>query len=348
MHFFCSLIVFLCIIAFHESGHALTAKFFGVKINRIAIGFGKPIFLYVSKNNIEWVLCRWFFLGGYVELLDSRIHRQPILKHSFDQQSTLVQCIILMAGSITNFLLAWLFYTIIFINGYHTQLPFIQNVIPESIMAQAGLKSNDRLITINNQQVNSWTQANMQLIRYLGKKDIIIQISNNNNINTLHVNLQNIKFKNQKFFTVLGIQPQLNKTELIPKQSLYIAIQQSCHSVVQYIIFDLSLLKQIITGVLPLSQLLGPLGIFLFSAAALGQGILTFLAFLAVLNIAIGLTNLLPLPGLDGGLILYALIAKISGKPISIAMEILLKQLAAIIFYLILVQLVIFDIQKLL
>ncbi len=86
---------------------------------------------------------------------------------------------------------------------------------------------------------------------------------------------------------------------------------------------------------IPFAVLLGPIGLLAASAGSFMQGLAVFLYFIASLSLAVGLVNLFPIPGLDGGSIIYALVEKIRGKPVPIAWELLLHRLAMIIFCLV-------------
>lgn len=106
-------------------------------------------------------------------------------------------------------------------------------------------------------------------------------------------------------------------------------------------------LKQLFSGLIPFSALLGPIGIFAASVASLTQGVVVFMFFIATLSLAVAVINLFPIPGLDGGSIVYALIEKIRGKPVSVAMELLLHRLVFIVFCVVLVHLLMNDLQRL-
>lgn len=106
------------------------------------------------------------------------------------------------------------------------------------------------------------------------------------------------------------------------------------------------ILKQLLTGVIPFSVLLGPLGIFAASVASFTQGVAVFLFFIATLSFAVAVINLFPIPGLDGGSIVYALIEKVRGKAVSVPMELLLHRLVFIIFCVLLVHLLMNDLQR--
>jgi len=121
---------------------------------------------------------------------------------------------------------------------------------------------------------------------------------------------------------------------------------QANATIIQWLYFFLMVLKQLIIGAIPFSVLLGPIGLFAVSITSLSQGIVVFMFFIASLSTAVALVNLFPIPGLDGGSILYALIEKIRGKPLSVAMELLLYRLVVIVFALLLVHLLMNDLQR--
>jgi len=105
-------------------------------------------------------------------------------------------------------------------------------------------------------------------------------------------------------------------------------------------------LKQVLSGTVPFLLLLGPLGLLMTMVHSFLQGLAVFLYFIANLNLAVAIVNLLPLPGLDGGAIVYTCIEKIRGKPISVALEVLLHRLAMIALCVLFIQLIMNDVQR--
>ncbi len=128
--------------------------------------------------------------------------------------------------------------------------------------------------------------------------------------------------------------------------SFFQACQNAFLQIMGLLYFFLVMLKQLFTGHIPFAALLGPLGLFTAMVNSFLQGLAVFLYFIASLSLSVALVNLFPIPGLDGGSIVYALVEKVRGKPASIAMEILLHRLMFIAFSLVLVQLILNDMQR--
>src|ERR1700733_8027654 len=137
------LAVFLVIII-HESGHFWVAKAFGVKVLRFSIGFGKPLWSKVSRSGTEYVLAI-LPLGGYVKMLDDREVQvsQKDSQGAYNRQPLLVRMAIVVAGPITNFILAIFVFWIIFLMGVVYVKPIVGQVLPGSIADQSGIKSGD-------------------------------------------------------------------------------------------------------------------------------------------------------------------------------------------------------------
>ncbi len=162
------LAVFL-VIVIHESGHFFVAKAFGVKVLRFSIGFGKPLWKHVSRSGTEYILAI-LPLGGYVKMLDDReMHVSKLeSRRAYNQQPLLVRMAIVLAGPITNFLLAILVFWIIFLLGVSYIKPVIGQVIPQSIADHSGLQAGETIKAINTRPVGQWQQVVTQLIEQIG------------------------------------------------------------------------------------------------------------------------------------------------------------------------------------
>ena len=137
------------LVSFHEFGHFLAARCCGVRVLRFAVGFGKPLFTYRTKNQTEWVLAA-IPLGGYVKLLDGRDREQVITPQerasAFDSKKLWQRSLIVAAGPFANFLLAVILFAIIYISGV-PQLPAVLEAPPEtSLAAKLGLMQGDRVV----------------------------------------------------------------------------------------------------------------------------------------------------------------------------------------------------------
>lgn len=344
------LITVALIIGVHELGHAVLAYFFSVKIERFSIGFGTPLLSFIKRNGQQWQWGLWP-LGGYVQFCNSRIHHvaNELLSSCFDKKPIWVRCIILLAGGINNLMFAWLALSLMFMLGYKQFLPIIGQVQPLTIAATAHLKAGDRFIFFDGMAVNSWQDVVMQLILALGKQNVPVVLQNETGYKYTTLNLSQWKHKKQhaSLLTELGIIVKNN--DLVSKSitgvNVVAALTQAFNHLLILMKFFFGVLKQLFYGYIPFSFLLGPIGWIIITKVSFVQGLSSFLYFIASFSIAVGLVNLFPLPGLDGGSIIYMLVEKLRGKPISIAMEILLYRLTKIVFFILLIQLILNDLR---
>lgn len=342
----------LLVVGIHEGGHAWVAHIFKVKITTVSIGFGKPLFSWKGKH-CQWVWALWPF-GGYVKLLNSRI--EPVAlkdrKFSFDKKPVWVRCLILLAGAGANILMAWLALMLMLIIGYQQMVPVITKVTSTSIAAKAGLEAGDQIISLGGQSAPSWREVGMQFIMTLGQPEVRMVVQNPAGVKRqVTLDLSHWPYKQQvrqSFLQAMGITPDLSKKNIqkVAGLSLLKSGQNAFKQMTDLLYFFIIMLKQLLTGMVPFTVLLGPLGLFTAIISSFLQGLAVFLYFIASFSLAVALINILPLPGLDGGSIVYALVEKIRGTPVSVGMEILLHRLMFIIFCMVLVQLVLNDLQR--
>jgi len=337
------------VIGVHEAGHAIAASFFKVNIKTISIGFGKALIKWKGKSGCQWQWALWP-LGGYVKLLNTRIEpvSSDLHKFAFDKKPVWVRCIILLSGALANILLAWLVLIFMHMVGHQRLTPVIGSVKAPSIAYSAGLIKGDQIISIEGVKVELWREVGMQFIMAVGKDNVIVVVRNGlNKPHNVSLDLKNFHLGNRKESLLLkfGINPDLNKKNKVKVlgQPLADAAKQAFLQILSLGTFFLVIIKNLVTGVIPFSLLLGPLGIFNEIIASFKQGLAVFLYFIANFSISVALINLFPIPVLDGGSIVFALIEKIRRRPVSIAMEVLIHQLMFIVFCLVLVQLLLND-----
>lgn len=339
----------LLVVGFHEAGHALTARLFGIKIKRISIGFGKPLLYWKSKNKTQWVWALWP-LGGYVRLLNTRADRvrEREYQYCFDKKPVWQRIIVLISGAIFNFVLAWFAFALVYKIGFPQIKPVIASVSAYSIADKADLKPGDRFMRIAGNDIDSWRDVAMQFIMNMGKEHVNAVVVNDIGMSrnvTMNLSDWHYKDDDKNFFTSLGIYPHTSASQRVYAQAegIAIAFQSAFFYILKLCLFFLILIKQLFLGVIPFGVLLGPIGLIVETVSSFYLGLVQFLFFVATLSIAVGLVNLFPIPGLDGGAILYALLEKVRGKPISVPLEILLQRLAFIAFCVLLVNLILND-----
>jgi regulator of sigma E protease len=338
------ILTLILVIGIHEAGHALVAYLFKIKIKRIAIGFGRPLLRWRSKSGCEWVLGLWF-LGGYVQLYNTRISPVKPEEYSscFDKKPIWQRVLVLGAGVAANMIMAWLAFIFVFYAGILYKMPEIQSVEPNSLAAQAGLQPQEQFVSIAGYETSSWQDVGRELIIAWGSPNILVSMkTKDGEIKQQVLDLSHIQFTpaHHSLLTGLGITPNPRSTiQKIQASSFFAAITEANKTIGHLFYFFTMVLKQLFTGTIPFSALLGPVGLFAASITSLTQGVAVFFYFIANLSVAVALINIAPIPGLDGGAIVYALLEKIRGEPISVALEILIYRLMLIIVFLLLVQL---------
>lgn len=345
MALFSIILILLLVVGIHEAAHALMARLFGIKIKRISIGFGKPLLRWQKKG------CEWVFamipLGGYVHMLNTRIEPVEAKDYPvcFDKKPVWMRILVLLAGSITNIIFAFLLLVLVFSVGLQEPAAVVGEVMPDSIAAKAGMQSGDKIVEIAGKSVLSWREAGMRMIAATGQAKLAVSVQNSaGKEQVLSLDLHLPKVNHDSLIKALGIIPDENAPIHMTQATNFL---DACRMAIQFIYetcgFMLQVLWLIIARILPISLLIGPLGMFSLTIATFMEGLIAFLFFTANFSIAVGLANLFPVPGLDGGSILYALIEKIRGKPVSVAMEILLYRFAMIFAGILLVQLLVND-----
>jgi regulator of sigma E protease len=340
MHYVLSVIAIIMslslVIGIHEGGHAVAATFFKVSIRRISIGFGRPLVSWRKKNGCEWVWALWP-LGGYVQLLNTRNEMVSTEQHAycFDFKSAWARLIILFAGAGANLLMAMVALTLMFMITHQQIAPIISSIRTPSLAATAALAPGDRVIEVAGRTTHSWQDVGSQLMMNLGKQQVSVIIARGVNHTVHHQQLDLSQWsltRHESLLESLGIllDASTAHSETVPGLNILQAMRSACSEVGYLLIFFITLMKQLITGHLPFFMLLGPMNFFMLMIHSFFQGTVIFLYFVANLNVAVAFVNLLPIPGLDGGSMLYVILEKIRKKPVSIAFEVLLYRLAFI------------------
>ncbi|WP_020396767.1 RIP metalloprotease RseP [Thiolinea disciformis] len=162
------------LVAIHEFGHFWVARKLGVKVLRYSIGFGKPLWRRIGKDETEYVIAALPF-GGYVKMLDEREGQvDPAERHlAFNTQSVWKRMAIVIAGPSANFLLAIFIYFMIFsVVGNPAMKPFV-SAANNSPAALAGIKAGDRIVSVNQIPVDSWEDARMTLLEEYLKSPVL-------------------------------------------------------------------------------------------------------------------------------------------------------------------------------
>lgn len=440
------LITLLLIIGIHEFSHFMTARLLGIKVLRFSIGFGKSLWSRYDKKGTEYVIAA-IPLGGYVKMLDSTEgHVAKEEYHlAFNHQPFYKKFVVVAAGPLSNLVLAFVLYWILFMVGFTTIAPVIGKIIPQSIAAEAGLSPNYEIVKVDHIPTSSWMDVIVRILSRAGdtgKMQIDLQSIRQSNVEKHQLDLSNwhmnnlkpdplvslgiIPFepliptiiseiaedspaaqaglavgdkiilldnkkinnwidlvtiidqhpsetvhltieRNNKKITIpvligyhrdllfikhgfLGISPKFEWLPNFLRSNQYgplTALSYAWQSTYDLVYMNFIIIGKVMTGKISLQSLGGPISIFQAAGTSFHQGIAAFLSFLAFLSISIGIINIFPIPGLDGGHLLFQTIEAIIQRPIPAKILEICYRLGLILLVLLIFQAVMNDILRL-
>ncbi|MEE9452365.1 MAG: RIP metalloprotease RseP [Gammaproteobacteria bacterium] len=167
------------LIAVHELGHFLLARYYGVKVLRFSIGFGKPIYKWQDRSGTEYVLAI-VPLGGYVKMLDEPLPGEDP-NCSLSKQPILQRCFIACAGPVFNLLFAVLAFWLMYMIGITSLAPVIGYVSPGSVADNAGLRAGYEITAIDKQVTQTWQKVQLALVvNQKRRRPVIISLKDMN------------------------------------------------------------------------------------------------------------------------------------------------------------------------
>lgn len=234
---------------------------------------------------------------------------------SYNSKQPWQRIIILFAGPFANFLLAFLLYMAIANIGVTKLTPLIGNVNEGMPAQKIGLQTKDKIVAINNQQVNTWDDVSNYIKSSKGTLQIAVQ--RGTKIHRFNVNpkIQTLKnmFGEDVQKRMVGISP-LGET-MIVKYSLSESIDYAYQQTIQATTLILTSLQKLIEGVVPAKDLGGIVSIVQVTSQASEAGIVALFALTALISVNLGVLNLLPIPALDGGHIMFNTYEMITKRP---------------------------------
>ena len=322
------IIILLILVLVHECGHFFSAKLFGIRVDEF--GFGFPPKLFGKKiGETEYTLNALPF-GGFVKIFgedpDEGNTNGVDTSRSFTNKPRWKQAIVLVAGIFSNFLLAWLLFSVGFMSGFPTSVGsqpsgntpqnvnlVILSVLQKSPAEAAGLKIGDKIVFIKSgknvtdqisaETVKSYVELGKKIeIGYLRGKDVTYNMTeitpkNDNGDYSIGISMDQIGTVKLPFFVALweGLKLDWNVTKGTVS-GLY------------------SLIKDGIAGKGSFSSVTGPVGMVGIVGDAYKFGFVYLMSFMALISVNLAVINIIPFPALDGGRLLFLLIEKIKGR----------------------------------
>ncbi len=317
---FLSAVILLGIIIFvHELGHFLFAKMMGVRVLKFSLGFG-PKLIGKKYGDTEYVISA-IPLGGYVKML-GEIPGEELSEDekpfAYNYQKIWKRFAIVLFGPIFNILFAITIFFFSFMNGLPILVPEIGGIMPDTPAEKAGLMKGDRIVEINGVPIDQWDQMT-DIIHKSPEKTLSIKIKRDNA--RLQVSIKPEKktvkdiFGEGKPVGLIGIKP--SGDTVIKKENIPNAFADSIVRTGEISVLTLVSIVKLIQRVIPMDTIGGPILIVQMAGEQASKGFLNFFIFMAIININLGVLNLLPIPILDGGHLLFLGIEAIRRKPLS-------------------------------
>lgn len=315
------------LVFLHELGHYLAGRWFGVKADEFSIGFGREVAGFTDKRGTRWKFCA-LPLGGYVRFAgDMNPASQPTPEwlslppaeraRTFQAKPVWQRAIIVAAGPIMNFLIAIaILGAFAFAYGQAVTPSVIGTVVPNSAAAKAGLQPGDRITALNDRQITDFRDIQMFAVLRAGEAVTIrYQRAGEMRDTQAVIGRDTLKdrFGNLTHRGMLGIGPS---ESVMKPVALWEAPLVGLSRTAQIVRGTVEGLQRIILGRIPVSELGGPLKIAKISGESLAMGPLELVGLIAFMSINLGFINLLPVPVLDGGHLLFYAVEAVRRRPV--------------------------------
>lgn len=321
MIYFLSFVVVLGILIFvHEFGHFIVARKLGVGVTKFSFGFGPKLFG-VQRGETEYLVSA-VPLGGYVKLVgESDTEEVPPEQagRSFTGKPTWVKMAVVAAGPASNLLFALVVFWIVFLGGVPALSTKIGDILPDTPASRAGLLKGDVVVRIDGAAVGSWEELANRIKSGTPGKPLLFTVLRDGKETTVPVPPEMREGKS--VFGEAVSEPKVGiaaGSELFYREtSVWSAFVQGWVETGKLVYLTGMTVVKLVTRVLPSETLGGPILIAQIAGEQARQGISPFAYFLGLLSVNLGVLNLLPIPILDGGHLVFFAIEGILRRPLS-------------------------------
>jgi len=336
-------IVLGVLIFVHEFGHFLLAKLMGVGVEKFSLGFGPRIV--GKKIGMTEYLISAIPLGGYVKMVGESPEKEldeSLLPLSFLHKSLFKRSLIVLAGPVFNLLLSVAIFFVFFqVSGLPIMKPEVGEVQEGMPAHEGGIRPGDRVVSIDGKPVTRWEEM-ADLIKQSSGRPLRIEILRDERTVLVKVVPKLLSSRNlfgeqvEKYVIGITASGAVTIRQLNPFQSAVQGVLQTW----QIAKLTVLAIGKIIAGTISAKTLGGPIMIAQLAGQQAEAGIINLIFFIALLSVNLGIINLLPIPVLDGGHLLFFLIEAVSRRPLNVKTREVAQQVG--IFVLILLMIFVF------
>ena len=300
-----AILIFCVLIFVHEFGHFAAAKACGIKVNEFAIGMG-PAFFKKQKGETQYSL-RIFPIGGFCAMEGEDEDSED--ERAFNNKPAWQRAIVLAAGAFMNLVTAVVLMIIIACwSGQATTV--IDQVLDDSPAYEAGIQAGDEITAVDGKKTDSWNDI---LTAIGGKKDEAVEITLLRDGSELSITAA-AEYDEESGRAKIGIKPEI-------RHNVIAGFGTGVKNTGRMTVMMYDTIRQLITGDVSVKELSGPVGIVYAVNDTAKAGVIYVVYLSALLSLNLAIMNMLPLPALDGGRLLFLLIRKITGKSVTDEME---------------------------
>lgn len=331
------LAVLTVIVFVHEMGHYLVARWNGVAIQAFSIGFGRELLGWTDKHGTRWKISA-VPLGGYVRFVgDMNASSMPdadapelqdpsIAPHLFVNKSVWQRIAVVAAGPIANVLLTFLIlYALLLGYGRYSVPAIIGEVVPGSVAEAAGFEPGDKILSVDGYVVRGFEDF-QRYVATSPARQVVIELERNQATREIDLVPEPVviqdRFGNDQRIGRIGVSRETSASDLElyrpgPVEALGMTVEE-----IRFIVQRTgAFLGDFFVGRGDVEQLSGPVKVAKVSGEVATLGIIALINLMALLSLNIGIFNLLPIPMLDGGHLMYYLIEAVRGRPLSMRVQ---------------------------
>jgi regulator of sigma E protease len=307
------------LILVHELGHFLVARWAGVKVLSFSLGFGKKLLSY-KKGETEYALSA-IPLGGYVKMLGEAPGEEvpeEEASRSYSNKSPFVKILIVFMGPFFNILFALTLFYIVFLSGYSVLSTKVGSVDKNYPAYAAGIREGDTLMAIDGRNIAEWSDL-MDAMAKTGSQPIKVTVKRDGNLFDISMTPKEMESKN-----IFGDTIKRKVIGVAASNEFFVKKETASGAAVKAVYQTYNLTKITIVGIVKLiegsispKQVGGPLLILEVAGKQAKEGKKNLIYFIAIISINLAVINLLPIPILDGGHILFHTIELVIRRRVS-------------------------------